>query len=647
MHENSGNSVIYYAHYTEGGVNKTGLTVTITVYEVIRDGTKTKVVTDGACTEIGDGLYRYLLASGTVDAAAEYVAVFHTATDTVDAQDIPAMWVIDRAGTEKLDTGITLADDAITAASLKADAVTKIQTGLALEATLTAIKGAGWSTQTLSEIVTAIYNVNTLINQLRTQDDYNLKDILIAIAGIQAGSGATAQEVWEYATRVLTAGTNLPTANDISNAVWTNGDVYGAGEKGFQLETLFNDLINGGRLDLLVDAIKAKTDNIPASPAAVGSAMTLTAAYDKAKDDVLTPLGVVDGIVDAIKVQTDKIPATPASAGEYTANIGAIKAKTDNLPLSPASSGEYTSALTAIQNDLDNPNQYKADVSGLATSAELAQTEADIIAAMPDETVIPDGIALEASVQAIKAKTDNIPATPASAGEYTSALTAIQNDLDNPDQYKADVSGLATTTDMSDLKDRIDAVDTIADAILEDTGTTIPAALATIAGYTDGIAGDVWSYAKRTLTHPSVSAEEPEDSNTLILYRDADIAIELTDLTIPAGAKKYIFTIKDNLDGGDDQAVLQASYAIDGSEVETNTLVYINSAVPPALTNPVTFTLTETNITIDLTAEAAALLPRYERGYLNWDLKLVTDAAVTIVLQGLAQIIGTSTRAIE
>ena len=161
------------------------------------------------------------------------------------------------------------------------------------------------------------------------------------------------------------------------------------------------------------------------------------------------------------------------------------------------------------------------------------------------------------------------------------------------------------------------------------------------------IAGDVWSYAKRTLTHPSVSAEEPEDSNTLILYRDADIAIELTDLTIPAGAKKYIFTIKDNLDSGDDQAVLQASYAIDGSEVETNTLVYINSAAAPVLTNPVTFTLTDTNITIDLTAEAAALLPRYERGYLNWDLKLVTDASVTIVLQGLAQIIGTSTRAIE
>jgi len=157
MHENQGNSVIYYAHYTEGGVNKTGLTVTIDVYEVIRDGTATLVVNDGACTEIGAGLYRYLLASGTVDAAAEYVAVFHTATETVDAQDIPAIWVIDRAGTEKLDDGVTLADDAITSAK---------------------------------------FDESTA---------YPLKS---------ADTGATAEEVWEYTSRTLTQ-----TATSISAAV--------------------------------------------------------------------------------------------------------------------------------------------------------------------------------------------------------------------------------------------------------------------------------------------------------------------------------------------------------------------------------------------------------------------------------------------
>jgi hypothetical protein len=41
---------------------------------------------------------------------------------------------------------------------------------------------------------------------------------------------------------------------------------------------LQNDLVNGGRLDLLVDAIKVKTDLIPASPAAVGSKMDIVDA---------------------------------------------------------------------------------------------------------------------------------------------------------------------------------------------------------------------------------------------------------------------------------------------------------------------------------------------------------------------------------
>jgi len=57
--------------------------------------------------------------------------------------------------------------------------VTNAPTGMALEASLTAMKGAGWSDETLVKIV----------------DD---------IAAISAGSGATAQEVWEYAKRTLT-----------------------------------------------------------------------------------------------------------------------------------------------------------------------------------------------------------------------------------------------------------------------------------------------------------------------------------------------------------------------------------------------------------------------------------------------------------
>jgi hypothetical protein len=132
------------------------------------------------------------------------------------------------------------------------------------------------------------------------------------------------------------------------------------------------DLIDGGRLDLLIDGVKEKTDNLPASPAAVGSAMTLTSAYDAAKDDVLTPLAVVDGLVDTLierltalragyldKLNVSGTLAHSDAAATYKAtgfsthsaadvktaieaagsHLTLVKAKTDNLPASPAAVG--------------------------------------------------------------------------------------------------------------------------------------------------------------------------------------------------------------------------------------------------------------------------------------------------------------------
>lgn len=383
MHENSGNSVIYYAHYTEGGVNKTGLTVTITVYEVIRDGTKTEVVTDGACTEIGDGLYRYLLASGTVDAAAEYVAVFHTATDTVDAQDIPAMWVIDRAGTEKLDTGITLADDAITAAKFDestayplksadtgstqvarvgadsdtletlSDQLDVVQTdldnpaqykadvsGLALEATLTAIKGAGWTTETLVTLKAYVDEIETRLTATRAGylDKLN-------VTGTLAHSDAAATY---------------------------KADVSG--------------LAPANEYDARMTALQADLDN-----------------PDQYKADVSAL---------ATQESVNAIPTTPLLAANYTApdnaGIGAIKTKTDQLTFTTLNKVDASATI---------------DPTGLATSADLAVVDANVdeIKAKTDQlafsvpnrvdasaTVDPTGIATSEELEVIGEKVDNV-----------------------------------------------------------------------------------------------------------------------------------------------------------------------------------------------------------------------------------------------
>lgn len=53
------------------------------------------------------------------------------------------------------------------------------------------------------------------------------------------------------------------------------------------------------------DVLLSVVNHNPYEVAEPGDAMTLTAAYDKAKDDVLTPLAVVDTVVDAIKATID------------------------------------------------------------------------------------------------------------------------------------------------------------------------------------------------------------------------------------------------------------------------------------------------------------------------------------------------------
>jgi hypothetical protein len=169
--EQISNTITFYAMYIASKVGKTGLTVTIDVWECTQAGVYTEIVTGGSATELGDGVYYYALASGSVDAVGEYIAVFKTADTSVDAQHIPAIWTVGRAGVEDLDATVssravagdamTLANNAITAAviatgaidadAIAADAVTEIQAGLATPATV-------WSytTRTLTQAAATV-----------------------------------------------------------------------------------------------------------------------------------------------------------------------------------------------------------------------------------------------------------------------------------------------------------------------------------------------------------------------------------------------------------------------------------------------------------------------------------------------------------
>lgn len=125
--------------------------------------------------------------------------------------------------------------------------------------------------------------------------------------------------------------------------------------------------------------IKAKTDLLPASPAGVGDAMTLTAAYDASKSSAsqasVTALG------------------SPLQASGYTApdnaGITAIKAKTDNLPADPASQAAIA-ALVAALHDITAQDVW-AYVTRTLTSGGGASA-AEIWAYLTADMDTPDSI---------------------------------------------------------------------------------------------------------------------------------------------------------------------------------------------------------------------------------------------------------------
>lgn len=131
------------------------------------------------------------------------------------------------------------------------------------------------------------------------------------------------------------SGTTIKTATDVE----TDTDAILADTN--ELQT---DWVNGGRLDLLVDAVKAKTDNLPASPAATGDIPTAAAIADAVLDDPITePAGVFTW------------------SGSLRTIIGWLGALGRNKIL-------QTSSLSTLRNDADNADVAESVVSDDGTT---------------------------------------------------------------------------------------------------------------------------------------------------------------------------------------------------------------------------------------------------------------------------------------
>ena len=158
MLEQVSTSVKFLAFFTASKTGKTGLTVTIDIY----DPSGSQIVTGGSATAIGGGLYAYTLSTNN-SAEGEYAAIFKTTDSTVDSQHIPSLWVLGRAGVENLDAAVS-SRSTLTAAQVNAEADTALAdvgltttiTGRIDQAISTRLAAADYTAPTSAPTVTAI-----------------------------------------------------------------------------------------------------------------------------------------------------------------------------------------------------------------------------------------------------------------------------------------------------------------------------------------------------------------------------------------------------------------------------------------------------------------------------------------------------------
>lgn len=85
-----GEALPFTFYFTASQLGKTGLTVTVDVY----NPAGTLIVSGAAATAIGGGLYRYTLAGASVTTYGAYVAIGKTTDVTVDVREVPSEWVV-------------------------------------------------------------------------------------------------------------------------------------------------------------------------------------------------------------------------------------------------------------------------------------------------------------------------------------------------------------------------------------------------------------------------------------------------------------------------------------------------------------------------------------------------------------------------
>ena len=213
---------------------------------------------------------------------------------------------------------------------------------------------------------------------------------------------------------------------------------------------LQTDWVNGGRLDLLIDAIKAKTDNLPADPADDSDIDTQLAAIAAYLDtEVAAILAAVDTEVAAIKTKTDYLPgATAGSAGGVFiagSNAATTVDFTGNLSGSVGSvTGAVGSVTGAVGSVTGNVGGNVAGSVGSLAAQAKADVNAEAVDALATDTYAELG-AVPAATASLKDKITWLYMLARNTRLTTASADKVRNDANSSDIGTSALSDDGTT----------------------------------------------------------------------------------------------------------------------------------------------------------------------------------------------------------
>jgi hypothetical protein len=426
----------------------------------------------------------------------------------------------------------------ITGSAVDTTAVNKIQANLATQASLDtkASQASVDALPTAPTIADAVWDEALSGHTIAGSTGKKLADTSTLTVG-DIPAGLTAQQVWEYTTRALT-GTQATNLANISN-IPTN--------------------------PLLTD--DARLNNLDAT---ISSRSTLTAA--QIRTELATELARLDVAVST-RLAAANYTTPPTTSQIATAVEAALLNDADGQAL-----------LAAIQTAVQALFDQQADIPvSTLVSLIAAQITADH-GSGSYTTANLSAVALEASVQAIKAKTDNLPVNPAAAGDvptttqiWTHATRAL-TDKDNfnlaPNQTFSTTGSVDSVTDPVTVGALNNNVITD-DAIAASAVTELQANLATQASVdalpnASAIADAVWDEPLSGHTNTGTTGKKLADTSTLTVG-DIPPGLSAADVwTHPTRA----LTDKDNFGLADN--------AIDADTLATSAVTEIQNGLATA-----------------------------------------------------------------